>query len=34
MPKLIVINGPTAIGKTRFSIELAKLLKTHMKNTQ
>ena len=30
MPKLIVINGPTAIGKTRFSIELAKLLKTQI----
>ena len=29
-PKLIVINGPTAIGKTRFSIELAKLLKTQI----
>ena len=29
-PKLIVINGPTAIGKTRFSIELAKLLKTEI----
>jgi len=29
-PKLIVINGPTAIGKTRFSTQLAKLLKTQI----
>ena len=32
MNKVIVITGPTGVGKTKFSIELAKALNTEIIN--
>ena len=32
MQKVIVITGPTAVGKTKLSIEIAKRLKTDIIN--
>ena len=32
MKKVIIITGPTAIGKTKLSIELAKRLNTELIN--